>query len=259
MILLGVVGGLLACVAGYWALASPYSRVFGAYPYRGDRLDRVVALTFDDGPNEPYTSQIAEYLLSKRIRATFFQVGQCVERFPETTDKLHAAGHVIGNHSWSHTFHTYLMPGRMAREVMRTQDILQRRLGRTPALLRTPWLWRQPLLLNAIRRMSLRPVAGEFCHALEVLQPDAARIAHRAIAKTKPGSILIFHDGFDGRGGNRSETVRAVQLTTEELLRRGYRFVTVDEMLGVPAYHCVSLTGSAAAVITGTTKDCRTI
>jgi len=61
---------------------------------------------------------------------------------------------------------------------------------------------------------------------VEVFQPDGARIARRAIAKMKPGSILIFHDGFDGRGGNRSETVRAVQITTEELLRRGYRFVT---------------------------------
>jgi peptidoglycan/xylan/chitin deacetylase (PgdA/CDA1 family) len=93
-----------------------------------------------------------------------------------------------------------------------------------------------PALLRTVRRNSLQPVSGQFCHALEVFQPDGARIARRAIAKTKLGAILIFHDGYDGRGGNRSETVRAVQITTEELLRRGYRFVTIDEMLGVPAY-----------------------
>jgi len=236
MMLAWVAGLAVACLVGYWLFMSPYSQVFGRYPYRGERRDRVVALTFDDGPNEPYTSQIAQYLASKQIRATFFQVGTCVERFPETTANLAAAGHVIGNHSYRHAFHTYLVPGRLAQELARTQEILRARLGRTPALFRSPWLWRQPMLLRAVRRHSLQPVSGEFCHPLEVFQPDGARIARRAIAKTRPGSILIFHDGFDGRGGKRGETVRAVQLTTEELLRRGYRFVTVDELLRLPAY-----------------------
>jgi peptidoglycan/xylan/chitin deacetylase (PgdA/CDA1 family) len=226
----------VALLGGYWLFMSPYSQVFGRYPYRGDGRDRVVALTFDDGPNEPYTSQIAEYLADKRIRATFFQVGRCVERHPDTTARLAAAGHVIGNHSYAHAFHAYLVPRRLAGEIGRTQDLLRARLGRTPALFRSPWLWRQPLLLRAVRHRALQPVSGEFCHPLEVFQPDAARIARRAVARTKPGSILIFHDGFDGRGGNRARTVEAVRLTTEELLRRGYRFVTVDELLGVPAY-----------------------
>jgi peptidoglycan-N-acetylglucosamine deacetylase len=220
----------------YWLFMSPYSQMFGRYPYRGEAGEKVVALTLDDGPNEPYTSQIADYLSSRNIRATFFQVGRCVERFPETTARIAADGHVIGNHSFAHAFHSYLMPGRLAREIAQTQQVLRRRLGRTPALFRSPWLWRQPLMLATVRRNGLCPVSGEFCHAWEVLQPDGARIARRAIAKTRPGSILIFHDGFDSRGGDRSQTVRAVQLTTEELLRRGYRFVTIDELLGVPAY-----------------------
>jgi peptidoglycan-N-acetylglucosamine deacetylase len=240
MILLWSVGAGVACFAVYWVLMSPYSQIFGRYPYRGDRRDRVVALTFDDGPNEPYTSQIADYLSAKQIRATFFQVGRCVERFPETTDKLHAAGHVVGNHSFTHTFPTYLRPGALGREVTHTQEVLRGRLHQTPALFRSPWLWRHPSLLRLVRKNSLQPVSGTFCHALEVFQPDAERIARRAIAKTKPGSILIFHDGFDGRGGDRSETVRAVQITTEELQRRGYRFVTIDELLAVPAYQTES-------------------
>jgi peptidoglycan/xylan/chitin deacetylase (PgdA/CDA1 family) len=222
--------------AGYWLFMSPYSQVFGRYPYRGEGRDRVVALTFDDGPNEPYTSQIADYLAERQIRATFFQVGRCVERFPETTARLYTDGHVIGNHSFAHEFHGYLVPARLDREVRQTQEILRRLLGRTPALFRSPWLWRQPLLLRMLRRHALQPVSGEFCHPLEVFQPDGARIAHRAVARTRPGSILIFHDGFDGRGGNRGETVRAVKLTVETLLAQGYRFVTVDELLAVPAY-----------------------
>jgi peptidoglycan/xylan/chitin deacetylase (PgdA/CDA1 family) len=75
-----------------------------------------------------------------------------------------------------------------------------------------------------------------FGHPLEVFHRDGAVMARRAVAQTRPGTILIFHDGFDGRVGDRSETVKAVRLTVESLLAKGYRFVTVDELLRVPAY-----------------------
>jgi peptidoglycan/xylan/chitin deacetylase (PgdA/CDA1 family) len=220
----------------YGLLMSPYPQLLGRYPYRGQTSDRVIALTFDDGPNEPYTSQIAGLLEERGIRGTFFQVGRCVSRFPETTRRLRAAGHVVGNHSYTHQFHTYLVPGRFRREVDQTQVLLGGVLGVTPALVRTPWLWRQPGLLRMLRRRSLQPVAGVFAHAGEVFQPSATRMADRAIAKARPGAILIFHDGFDGRGGDRQETVEAVRLTADALLRQGYRFATVDEMLSVPPY-----------------------
>jgi peptidoglycan/xylan/chitin deacetylase (PgdA/CDA1 family) len=223
-------------LGAYWVFLSPYSQLFGAYPWRGEATEPVVALTFDDGPNEPYTSQIVDYLNSRNVRATFFQVGRCVERFPDTTATIAEAGHVVGNHSLTHRFGTYLRPGRFERELERTQQILAATLGKTPALVRSPWLWRQPALLRMLRRRKLQPVSGVFCHALEVFQPDAATIARRAVAKTKPGTILIFHDGFDSRGGKRGQTARAVEITTEALLARGYRFVTVDELLHLPAY-----------------------
>ncbi|MFD2767204.1 polysaccharide deacetylase family protein [Micromonospora eburnea] len=234
-----VLAGLLplAVLGGaYWLLMSPFAPSSRDYPYHGPAAERVVALTFDDGPNEPYTSQILDILAAHDIRATFFHVGQCVERHPEVAIRAIDAGHVVGNHSLSHRFGTYLRPRAYEREVERTQRILARVTGRTPALARTPWLWRQPALLRMLRRSGLHPVAGEFGHALEVFQVSGVRMARRAIAKTRPGSILIFHDGFDARGGNRAETVVAVRETIEGLLARGYRFVTVDELLGVPAY-----------------------
>ena len=223
-------------VAGYALFMLPQSQVFGRYPYRAAPEDRVVALTFDDGPNEPYTSEIALFLESRGIRGTFFQVGRCVRRYPETTDRIAAAGHVIGNHSMTHRFTTYLRPGAFRREVGQTQQVLRERLDHSPALVRTPWLWRQPALLRMLRRERLEPVAGVFCHPLEVFHRDGAAMARHAIARTRPGTILIFHDGFDGRVGDRRQTVKAVQLTVDGLRERGYRFVTVDELLGVPAY-----------------------
>ena len=233
MVALGLIAALLLAYALFML---PQSQVFGRYPYRAAPADRVVALTFDDGPNEPYTSEIADILESRGIRGTFFQVGRCVERYPAATDRVATAGHVIGNHSLTHRFGTYLRPGAYRREVDRTQDVLRERLGRTPALARTPWLWRQPALLRMLRQRRLEPVAGVFGHPLEVFHRDGAAMARRAIAQTRPGTILIFHDGFDGRVGDRTQTVKAVRLTVDGLLERGYRFVTVDELLGVPAY-----------------------
>ncbi|HEX5198815.1 polysaccharide deacetylase family protein [Paractinoplanes rhizophilus] len=235
MVALWLVVPALAALA-YALFMLPQSQLFGRYPYRATPEDRVVALTFDDGPNEPYTSEILNVLSRRGVRGTFFQVGRCVQRHPETTARIAAAGHVIGNHSLTHRFGTYLRPGAFRREVRQTQQVLRERLGRTPALARTPWLWRQPALLRMLRREGLEPVAGVFGHPLEVFHRDGAAMAGRAIARTRPGTILIFHDGFDGRTGDRSQTVKAVELTVDGLRERGYRFVTVDELLGIPAY-----------------------
>ncbi|WP_426502280.1 polysaccharide deacetylase family protein [Dactylosporangium sp. McL0621] len=236
MIVLAVLTLAAALGVSYWLLMSPFAPSSRRYPYHAPATEKVVALTFDDGPNEPYTSQILDLLKANDIRATFFHVGQCVERHPEVAVRALDAGHVLGNHSLSHRFGTYLRPRAFEREVERTQHILEGVTGRTPALARTPWLWRQPALLRMLRRRGLHAVAGEFVHALEVFQPSGVRMARRAIAKTRPGSILIFHDGFDSRGGDRTQTVVAVRETIAGLLARGYRFVTVDELLGVPAY-----------------------
>ncbi|MFI5909858.1 polysaccharide deacetylase family protein [Dactylosporangium sp. NPDC051541] len=236
MIVLAVLAVAAALGVSYWLLMSPFSPTSKAYPYQAPTEEKVVAITFDDGPNEPYTSQILDVLASHHVRATFFQVGDCVERHPEVARRVLDEGHIIGNHSMSHKFGTYLRPRAFEREVEQTQRVLTGVAGRTPALARTPWLWRQPALLRMLHRNGLSPVAGEFCHSLEVFQISGARMARSAIAKTRPGTILIFHDGFDGHGGNRAETVAAVRLTVEGLLADGYRFVTVDELLGVPAY-----------------------
>lgn len=227
---------VLILTALYWLFMSPSSQLFGNYPSRLKTDERIVALTFDDGPNQPYTSQIASYLTSKNIRATFFQVGACVEKFPSVSRNIAESNHVIANHSTSHKFHKYFTQPSFTKEIAQNQIIIQERTGKTPALYRSPWLMRHPWLFSTVKKNGLQPVAGIFCHPLEPWQPSAARIAKSAIRKTKPGVILIFHDGREGRVGDRSQTVEAVKMTVEALLNKGYTFVTVDELLGIPAY-----------------------
>jgi peptidoglycan/xylan/chitin deacetylase (PgdA/CDA1 family) len=123
--------GAVVATGLYWVFLSPYSQLFGRYPWRGRDGQRIVALTFDDGPNEPYTSQIAEVLKDRGVRATFFQVGWCVQRSPTTTAALAAAGHVIGNHSLSHRFRIYLRWGAFAAEIEQPRKSCGRRWARS--------------------------------------------------------------------------------------------------------------------------------
>jgi peptidoglycan-N-acetylglucosamine deacetylase len=229
-----------AAAAGYWAAMSPYSQLLGAFPFRAETSRRphgkTVALTFDDGPNEPYTSQIAAYLDDRGIKATFFEVGRCVQRHPETTRQLSASGHVIGNHSYAHRFDRCWRGRDIAEEIQRSQDVLGDILGREPALYRPPWLARTPATFRLLHDRGIRPVSGEFCHALEVLQVSSERIARRTLSKVRAGSIVIFHDGYDAQGADRTSTVEAVRIVVDTLVRDGYSFATVDELLGIPAY-----------------------
>jgi peptidoglycan/xylan/chitin deacetylase (PgdA/CDA1 family) len=224
-----------AAGAGYWLCMSSYSQAFGPFPYRGPQTSKVVALTFDDGPNEPYTSQLADFLGSREIKATFFQVGRAVLRHPSVTQRLVREGHVVGNHGYTHEFTNYLSHGTLARDIRAGQEALAS-VGVRPALYRPPWLLRVPSLGGVLRENGLRAVSGEFCHALEVAQPSPETIARRALAKARPGSIIIFHDGYDGHPGNRSSTVAAAKIVVDRLQQDGYRFATVSELLGMPAY-----------------------
>jgi peptidoglycan-N-acetylglucosamine deacetylase len=231
---------LAAVAAGYWTAMSPYSQFLGTFPFRADprapQPAKTVALTFDDGPNEPFTSQIADFLDDRGIKATFFQVGRCVERHPDSTRRLLAAGHVIGNHSYNHRFDRCWTAPEIAAELRSAQSVFRHTIGREPALYRPPWLIRTPATFRLLEDAGLRPVSGEFCHALEPFQPSAQRIARRTLAKVRPGGIVIFHDGYDAKGADRTSTVEAVKIVVDTLIRDGYSFATVDHLLRTSAY-----------------------
>ena len=235
----GAVGA--AGYAGYRLAMEPSNQTFGPVRFSGSGSARQCALTFDDGPNEPFTSELADILASRGVKATFFQVGSAVARTPEVTRRLLADGHVIGNHSLTHTFGRCFRGSDLRVEVGETQAILTDVIGAVPALYRPPWLLRTPALFPVLESHGLTAVTGAFCHPLEVFQPNPEMIAARARTQgARPGSIVIFHDGWDGRGGNRASTVEAAKRTVDTLLEQGVEFVTVDRLLGLEAYRPVA-------------------
>lgn len=222
-----------AAFGGYWITTSPSSQLLGAFPNRGHTAARVVALTFDDGPNEPFTGRLVDILRQREVRATFFQVGRAVARDPDSSRALLDAGHTLGNHSYSHEMRRCFAERHIEAEVARTQDVFGELLGHRPRLYRPPWLIRTPATFRVLRRHGLQPVSGTFCHSLEVAGASGARIARRAIAGTAPGRIIIFHDGYNGTGADRSRTLDAVARTIDALAADDWTFTTVDQMLAL--------------------------
>lgn len=230
------VGIVVFLAATYWTHASPYSQFFGKFIYRAKTDQKIVALTFDDGPNQPFTTELLDFLKSQHIKATFFVVGKCVEKYPEVLKKIYADGHTIGNHSYSHQFSQYFKQPTFRNEINKTQSIIKKTIGVSPALFRPPWLYRQPALFSTLKKLAMKPISGTFCHPFEVANISAEKIARYTIKHAKPGAIIIFHDGHDSHGGNRRQTVDSIKIVVKELRVQGYEFVAVDKLLDIPAY-----------------------
>lgn len=226
----------LGVAVGWWLGFGSRSQVFGAFPYGGADQVRRVALTFDDGPNEPWTSMILDTLAERGVPGTFFQVGRCAQRHPEVTRRVVEEGHVLGNHSLTHELGSYWRDPDQRAEVVLGRLALSEIAGVTPRLYRPPWLCHWPWVLRGIAGTGSQVVSGTFVHQLEVFQPPVERLVAGAVRAAAPGAMIIVHDGRESRGGFRGRSAAAVGPIIDALSRRGYSFTTVDRLLGVEAY-----------------------
>jgi len=214
----------------------PRSKVFGYYPYQAKTRDRVLALSFDDGPNPPFTEQLLAVLAKHEVKATFFIIGQNLEKFPETARAIVAAGHTLGNHAYNHNLSAYLKDLSLKAEIIKTQDLIRKFTGKKPALFRSPWLIRSPKLFRELKTLGLTPISGIFGTQKELYKPSAQLIYRDALRKIKPGRILVFHDGFGLKTADRSRLPLAIDRLLGDLKARGYSFLTVDSLLGLKPY-----------------------
>ena len=223
-------------VTGYRLGFGSRSQLFGSFPYAGGTHERQVALTFDDGPNEPWTSQILDALADRGVPGTFFQVARCAQRHPEVTRRVLDEGHVLGNHGLTHELGSYLRDIDQRAEVILGRVALAEIGGVTPLLYRPPWLCHWPWVLRGIAGTGSQVVSGTFVHPFELVQPSVSALVAGAVRAAAPGAMIIVHDGRESRGGYRGRSAAAVGPIIDELRRRGYTFTTVDRMLGVDAY-----------------------
>lgn len=192
----------------------------------------VVALSFDDGPDEPYTSQIAAVLDRAGVRATFFQVGEQAMQHPEVTARLLAAGNVVGVHSFRHRGDLASLSQQAFDED--TAQAVAAFGQASPSLYRAPYGRMSPTMRRVLAQRGLTEV-GWSLDPKDWSDPGVDEIVRRVVDGARPGDIVLLHDGKEGRpGGDRSQTVAALPAIIEGLRERGFRFVTAAEMLGVP-------------------------
>lgn len=192
----------------------------------GPRDTAAVALSFDDGPHPVLTDQILEILARYDARATFFPIGLSASGLGRLLAKGAAAGHEIGNHTWSHPYLPDLSSAGLREQIERTSDAITSATGARPSLARPPYGSLTAEVLDKWTGFDERIALWDVDSA-DWARPGADAIADKVLGEVRPGSIVLMHDG----GGDRSQTVQALPRIIEGCLERGYRLATVPELL----------------------------
>lgn len=227
-LLLATLALLLLAAAGLWRLSGARSfQLAGELLWRAEVGEKLVALTFDDGPVPEATRALLDLLADRGVRATFFLIGQELATRPQLGRELVAAGHELGNHSWSHRRMLLRSPGFIATEIEQT-DALIRAAGQLgPIHFRPPYgkrLLLLPLYLARHGRLTVMwDVEPESDPAVD---GDTEAIVAHVLERVRPGSIVLLHPMYRSRGAS----LRAVPGIVDGLQARGYRFVTVTEL-----------------------------
>jgi peptidoglycan-N-acetylglucosamine deacetylase len=211
-----------------WPTLHAYGRSFiGLEPG-----SRTLALTYDDGPNDPDTLRLMEVLARHDVKATFFMLGKFVQQKPGIVRALASAGHAIGNHSWDHPRLIFASNAELRHQIEQTQSAIFDACGVTPKLFRPPYGGRRPGTLSAVRALGLEPVMWTVtCYDWKPNSADKV-VAH-AQRQVRGGDVILMHDGDQkAMGADRKHTVEATDRLIAQYKAEGYEFVTIPEMMG---------------------------
>lgn len=229
-----IIGTVAACgaasLAGLHTMA-PWSQLYGKNFLGLEPGSKQLALTYDDGPNEPYTQRLLEVLARHNAKATFFLMGKFVTERPQIVRAVVEAGHDVGNHSWDHPNLIFCSPSKTRRQIEDTQRAIEDACGVTPKLFRPPFGGRRPGTFTIARELGLTPVMWRVtCYDWSAKTPDS--ILDKARKGIRGGDVILLHDGGHVRlGTNRSFTVETTESLVREYQSRGYGFISVSEML----------------------------
>lgn len=204
-------------------------KAFAATVVRQVRLpagEKLIALTFDDGPWPVTTQEDLDILRRYNARATFFWVGRYLRAYPKIARQVILDGHAVGNHSWSHLYHPFT-PAAAAQELDSTSNLITQGTEVSTRLFRPPG----GNLKNGLAAYALKQGYTVVMWSVSSADTDPkapwTAFAANVLNGARPGTIVLMHDG----GGNRSRTTRALPVILEGLQKQGYRFVTIPELL----------------------------
>ncbi|GAB4002365.1 polysaccharide deacetylase family protein [Spirosoma daeguense] len=212
---------------GLWRLSKARTyQAFGEFYPRINTTEKVVALTFDDGPT-PRTDSILTLLRDLDVKATFFVTGKDLETYPAEASKIIATGHQLGNHTYSHQRMVLKAYSFVKSEIEKTDSLLRKAGYKNEIMFRPPYgkrLFALPYYLEQTRRKTIMwDVEPESFTDIAV---DSAKITEHILTNTKPGSIILLHIMYDGR-----ESIKALPAIVSGLKKQGFSFKTVAELL----------------------------
>ena len=234
--MLAVFGATLAvCFIAAWAIIyyvfyAVRSQILGVTTWCGNDNNNFVALTFDDGPSAD-TLDILDFLRDENVKATFFLIGKQVEKHPAITKRIVADGHEIGNHSYSHPIFLFCSPGKMRRELEKTQEIIKNIVGFAPKLARPPCGVRTQAYFSAAKDLGLRTIQWSDA-GFDWQKISAEKIAEKVLKTAQSDSIILLHDGDSALKNNRRETVKSLPLIIEGLRAKNLRIAPLAELIG---------------------------
>jgi peptidoglycan/xylan/chitin deacetylase (PgdA/CDA1 family) len=230
---LGTVAGVTAATFASLHSMVPSWQLYGRSFVGVSRGTKQLALTYDDGPNDPYTEQLLDVLARHNAKATFFLIGRYVRQRPDIVRRIVEAGHPIGNHTWNHPNLIFCSPAETRHQLSETQKAIEGACGVRPTLFRPPFGGRRPGTMSTARSLGLEPIMWRVtCYDWNATSNES--IERNARRQIRGGEVILLHDGgHKAFGTDRSHTVRATDNLLREYGEKGFSFVSVPEMMGV--------------------------
>jgi len=225
-------GIAVAAVAAGCQSMSPTGQFFGRTFTGLSPGTRQLALTYDDGPNDPHTCRLLEVLARHDVRATFFLIGRYVNRRADIVREVAKAGHVIGNHTFSHPNLIFTSPLQTRMQLQDCDQALMDAVGEHSRLFRPPFGGRRPGTLKIARKLGLDPVMWNVT-GWDWKGKPADYVERKVIRQIRGGDVILLHDGdHEAFGADRSQSVVATDRLISRYKSEGYEFVTVPAMMG---------------------------
>lgn len=194
--------------------------------------EKVVAITFDDGPNDLYTPQVLDLLKKYNAKATFFLIGERVTRYPEVALREIEEGHEVANHTFSHARLQYLSDEQIRNQLQKTHEAIINATHVEPVLFRPPFGYYSERSINAVHELGYLTVMWSWHQdTFDWSNPGVYKIVSNVLKDTRKGDIVLFHD----HGGDRTQTIDALKQILPALQKQGYSFVTVSQLLELKA------------------------
>lgn len=211
-----------------WAKARSYYEERGDIVWEVPTSEKYIAFTFDDGPDPSKTPEILNVLEQYQAKATFFVVGERVERFPEVVRMELAKGHEVGNHSYQHPAFNRLALSSISKQLDLTQEAVFKATGIRPVLFRPPGGYYNEGIVELSKSSSLQMILWSWHQdTKDWAAPGVSAIVRKVLGNARNGDIILMHDYVY----NSTQTVEALKEILPELKKRGYSFVTVSELL----------------------------